>query len=164
VRRVAAPGAWAVLGTLGLLVAVAVPELGSDPWPFHPPFVHPHAVLGFVVRAADRHWDLGFIRTPGSVAGMLVAVAALIGWRRREIVATIPMMPRPRSAKMMEGLCSVRSCSIVSAASACRSAPEITRPFGVVKRSPSSIAVPPMSAFLPLSWSMAAGSPRRISA
>lgn len=82
-RRVSAPGAWAVLGTLGLLVAVAVPELGSDPWPFHPPFIHPHAVLGFVVRAADRHWDLGFIRTPGIVAGMVVALAALIGWRRR---------------------------------------------------------------------------------
>jgi Glycosyltransferase family 87 len=76
-------GAWAVLATLGLLVAFVVPELGSDPWPFHPPSVHPHDVLGPVVRAADRHWDLGFIRTPGILAGMVVAAVALLAWRRR---------------------------------------------------------------------------------
>jgi hypothetical protein len=81
-RRVSAPGAWAVLGTLGLLVAVVVPELGSDPWPFHAPSVDPHGVLGVVVRAADRHWDLGFVRTPGIVAGVVVALAAIAGWRR----------------------------------------------------------------------------------
>jgi Glycosyltransferase family 87 len=81
-RRVSAPGAWAVLATLGLLVAVVVPELGSDPWPFHAPSVDPHGLLGPLVRAADRHWDLGFVRTPGIVAGVVVALAAIAGWRR----------------------------------------------------------------------------------
>src|SRR5213078_2574064 len=64
-RRVSSRGAWAVLATLAVLIAVVVPELGADPWPFHPPSVHPHDVLGPVVRAASRRWDLGFVRTPG---------------------------------------------------------------------------------------------------
>jgi Glycosyltransferase family 87 len=80
-RRIPARGAWAVLAVLGLLVAIVVPELGSAPWPFHPPTIHPHDVLGHVVRAADRHWDLGFIRTPGILAGVVVAAVAIVGWR-----------------------------------------------------------------------------------
>jgi hypothetical protein len=80
--RVTAPGAWAVLATLGALVAIVVPDLGSNAWQFHPSFVHPHGVLGPLVRAADRKWDLGVIRTPGIVAGVVVALAALAGWRR----------------------------------------------------------------------------------
>jgi Glycosyltransferase family 87 len=82
-RRVGSRGGWAVLATLGLLVLLAVPELGSDPWPFRPPTLHPHGLLGPLVRAADRHWDLGAIRTPGIVAGMLVALVAVAGWRWR---------------------------------------------------------------------------------
>ena len=81
-RCVSARGAWAVLAVLGLLVAVVVPELGSDPWPFHPQSLHAHGLLGPLVRAADRHWDLGFVRTPGILAGVVVAVVALVGWRR----------------------------------------------------------------------------------
>jgi 4-amino-4-deoxy-L-arabinose transferase-like glycosyltransferase len=81
--RIGRPGAWVILGTLGALVAVVVPELGSDPWPFHPPSVHPHGLLGPLVRAAGRKWDLGFVRTPGIVAALVVAAAALVGWRRR---------------------------------------------------------------------------------
>lgn len=92
-RRVSSRGAWAVLAVLGLLVAFVVPELGSDPWPFHPPSVHPHDALGPIVRAADRHWDLGFIRTPGIVAGVVVAAVAIAGWRwrtwRAEIVGAL---------------------------------------------------------------------------
>ena len=74
-------GAWAILATLGLIVAIVVPELGSDPWPFHAA-VHPHGLLGPLVRAAGRKWDHGFIRTPGILAGLLVALVAAIGWRR----------------------------------------------------------------------------------
>jgi hypothetical protein len=81
-RQIDRRGAWAILGTLGVLVAVVVPELGSDPWPFHPSSVHPHGLLGHLVRAAGRHWDLGFVRTPGIVAGFLVALVAAWGWRR----------------------------------------------------------------------------------
>src|SRR5207253_5545305 len=81
--RIGRLGAWAILGTLGVLVAIVVPELGSDPWPFHPPTVHPHGVLGPLVRAAGRHWDLGFVRTPGIVAGFVVALVAVAAWRWR---------------------------------------------------------------------------------
>jgi len=81
--RIGRLGAWAILGTLGGLVAIVVPELGSDPWPFQPPAVHPHGVLGPLVRAAGRHWDLGFVRTPGIVAGFAVALVAVSGWRWR---------------------------------------------------------------------------------
>src|SRR5207237_8479349 len=76
-------GAWASLGTLGALVAIVVPELGSDPWPFQPPRVDPHGVLGPLVRAAGRRWVLGFGRTPGIVAGLVVALVAVAGWRWR---------------------------------------------------------------------------------
>jgi glycosyl transferase family 87 len=82
-RNIGSRGGWAVLATLGLLVLLAVPELGSDPWPFRPPALHPHGLLGALVRAADRHWDLGAIRTPGIIAGTLVALVAVLGWRWR---------------------------------------------------------------------------------
>ena len=80
--RISPLGAWAILGTLGALVAVNVPQLGSDPWPFHPA-IHPHGILGRLVRAAGRHWDLGFVRTPGVIAGVLVALAAAAALHRR---------------------------------------------------------------------------------
>jgi Glycosyltransferase family 87 len=89
-------GAWAILGTLGALVAIVVPELGSDPWPFHPSAVHPHGLVGHVVRAAGRKWDLGFVRTPGVVAGLLLALVAATGWRlrtwRAELLAALAVI------------------------------------------------------------------------
>jgi hypothetical protein len=71
----------AVLGVLGLLVAVVLPELGSDGWSFFPPpSVEPHGILGPLVRAADRDWDgnEGVLRAAGMVAGLLVALAAVV--------------------------------------------------------------------------------------
>jgi Glycosyltransferase family 87 len=92
-RCMSSRGAWAVLATLGVLVAVVVPELGSDPWPFHPPAIKPHDVMGVIVRAADRRWDLGFVRTPGIIAGAVIAAVAVAGWRwrtwRTEIVGAL---------------------------------------------------------------------------
>jgi Glycosyltransferase family 87 len=94
--RIGRLGAWAILGTLGALVAIVVPELGSDPWPFHPPSVDPHGVLGPLVRAAGRHWDLGFVRTPGIVAGFVIALVALVGWRwptwRAELLGVLAVL------------------------------------------------------------------------
>jgi hypothetical protein len=76
-------GLWTLLTTLGVLVAVTMPELGSDPWPFKPASVRPHGILGPLVRAADREWDLGIIRSLAVLAGLAVAIAAAIAWRYR---------------------------------------------------------------------------------
>jgi hypothetical protein len=74
--------AFALLGVLGALVAINVPMLGADPWPFKTPKPSTDGVLGPLVRAADGRWDLGLVRSPAVVAGVLVAAVALIGWRQ----------------------------------------------------------------------------------
>ena len=84
-RRFGVPPVWALLGVLGALVVLNVPTLGSDPWPFDPPEVRAHGLLGPIVRAADGGWDLGTIRTPGVLAGLLVAVVALVAARVQTI-------------------------------------------------------------------------------
>jgi len=76
-------GGWVLLATLGVIVAITVPELGADPWPFSPPSVSPHGILGPLVRVADREWDLGIIRSTAVLAGLLVALAAGIAWHLR---------------------------------------------------------------------------------
>jgi Glycosyltransferase family 87 len=70
--------AGAVLGVLGILVAVTVPELGSDAWPFRDVRVDPEGILGPLVRAADREWDVGILRAAALLAGAVVALAATI--------------------------------------------------------------------------------------
>jgi hypothetical protein len=62
-------------------VLLLVPELGSQPWPFRPERVDPQGPLGPLVRAADREWDLGLIRSAALLAGVLVAIAAAATWR-----------------------------------------------------------------------------------
>jgi hypothetical protein len=74
--------AFVLLAVLGALVAVSVPLLGADPWPFRTPPADTGGVLGPLVRAADGRWDLGIVRSPAVVAGALIAVVALVGWRR----------------------------------------------------------------------------------
>jgi Glycosyltransferase family 87 len=74
--------AFALLAVLGALVAVSVPLLGADPWPFRTPPADTGGVLGPLVRAADGRWDLGVVRSPAVVAGVLIVVVALVGWRR----------------------------------------------------------------------------------
>jgi hypothetical protein len=72
--------AGAVLGVLGILVAVTVPELGSQPWPFDPPSVERHGILGQLVRAAGDEWDEnpGVLRGAAMFAGLLVALASVV--------------------------------------------------------------------------------------
>jgi len=70
-----------VLGVLGMLVAIAVPELGSDPWPFAPPSgaIDARGPFELLVRAADRHFDEALLRSAALVAGLaLVAVGAFM--------------------------------------------------------------------------------------
>jgi hypothetical protein len=78
-------GAWLLLTTLAALVLIAVPELGAGGWNFRPGRVDPSGILGPLVRAADRRFELGFIRTPGILAGLAVAAVAAAGmtWLRR---------------------------------------------------------------------------------
>ena len=86
-------GAYGVLGVLGVLVAVDVPSLGSDAWPFRTPAVAAHGLLGPLVRAAHGRFDLGVVRTPAVLAGVLVAAVAAAGWRaqswRRGVLAAV---------------------------------------------------------------------------
>jgi hypothetical protein len=70
--------AGAVLGALGILVAITVPELGSDPWPFTRIATDPDGVLGPLDRAADGEWDLGIIRAAAILAGVVVAASAAV--------------------------------------------------------------------------------------
>ncbi len=72
---------WTLLAMLGLLVIVTMPTLGAGGWPFDPPSVHPRGILGPLVRAADREWDLGIIRSTAVLAGLVVALAATATWR-----------------------------------------------------------------------------------
>ena len=73
----------ALLAVLGALVVLVVPDLGSQPWPFQPPRVEPHGLLGPFVRAAGREWDLGVPRGAALFAGLLVALGGLAAWRAR---------------------------------------------------------------------------------
>ena len=53
------------------LVAIALPELGSDPWHFRPPNVDPQGPLAPLVRAAGEEWDLGIARASAFLAALL---------------------------------------------------------------------------------------------
>ena len=86
-KRLEGNGLWALLTTLGVLVLVAIPDLGAGGWVFNPPLVEPHGILGPLVRVADREWDLGILRSTAVLAGLLVALAAAAAWR-------IPSWPR----------------------------------------------------------------------
>jgi Glycosyltransferase family 87 len=80
-------GAWALFGVLLALVAINLPELGSDPWPFRPPAVEPGGVLAPLVRAAGQEWDVGIARAACFLAGLLVTVVAALHFRRRTLSA-----------------------------------------------------------------------------
>jgi hypothetical protein len=70
-------GSWALLGLLFALVAITLPELGSDPWHFRPPQVDPSGILAPLVRAAGEEWDLGIARAATFLAALLCGTAAL---------------------------------------------------------------------------------------
>ncbi len=73
------PGpAWILVGVLFALVAITLPELGSDPWRFRPPAVDPQGPLAPLVRAAGEEWDVGIARAASFVAALLLGAAALL--------------------------------------------------------------------------------------
>lgn len=75
---------FALIGVLLALVAITLPELGSDPWPFSPGAVEPRGVLAPLVRAAGEEWDVGIARAACFLAGLAVALAGAVSLRRRE--------------------------------------------------------------------------------
>jgi hypothetical protein len=83
-ERLGAGSAWALIGVLFALVAVNLPELGSNPWPFRPDRVDPQGPLAPLVRAAGEEWDVGIARAAAFLAALLCAGAALTLYRRRQ--------------------------------------------------------------------------------
>jgi hypothetical protein len=73
----------ALSGVLLALVAVVLPELGSDPWRFRPPGVDPQGPLAPLVRAAGEEWDLGIARAAAFGAALLCGAFALFLLARR---------------------------------------------------------------------------------
>jgi len=82
--RLPRAGLWALLGVLSGLLAITLPELGSDPWPFRPGSVEPRGLLAPLVRAAGEEWDVGIARSICFLAALGVALLAAVGLRRRE--------------------------------------------------------------------------------
>jgi Glycosyltransferase family 87 len=67
---------WVLTGVLFALVAITLPELGSDPWRFRPPEIDPGGPLAPLVRAAGEEWDVGIARAAAFVAALLCGAAA----------------------------------------------------------------------------------------
>ncbi|MEJ7818515.1 MAG: hypothetical protein WKF49_07505, partial [Thermoleophilaceae bacterium] len=65
-------GMLALVGVLLAIVAVTLPELGSDPWPFRPGSIQANGVLAPLVRAGGSEWDVGIARTTCFAAGLLL--------------------------------------------------------------------------------------------
>jgi hypothetical protein len=81
--------AWALTGVLFALVAITLPELGSDPWHFRPPNVDPQGPLAPLVRAAGEEWDVGIARAAAFAAALLCGGFAAYLLARRP-----PALPR----------------------------------------------------------------------
>jgi hypothetical protein len=78
--------AWLLTGVLFALVAITLPELGSDPWHFRPPSVDPQGPLAPLVRAAGEEWDVGIARAAAFGAALLCGGFAVYLLARRELV------------------------------------------------------------------------------
>lgn len=72
---------WPLLATLAALVVIDLPSLGADGWEFRPGTVDPRGMLAPLVRLAGGEWDLGLLRAPALLAGLVVAVLAVRAWR-----------------------------------------------------------------------------------
>jgi hypothetical protein len=77
-ERLSAPGAWVVVAVLFALIAITLPELGSDPWGFRPGSIDPQGPLAPLVRAAGEEWDVGIARAAAFGAALLCGGAALL--------------------------------------------------------------------------------------
>jgi hypothetical protein len=69
---------WLLLGALGVLVLVTATSLGSDPWAFRPGAVHATGPFAPLLRGVDGSWDTEAVRAPALLAGLLLALAAVV--------------------------------------------------------------------------------------
>ncbi len=76
---------WILTGVLFVLVAITLPELGSDPWHFRPPEVDPQGPLAPLVRAAGEEWDVGIARAAAFGAALLCGAFAVYLLARRPL-------------------------------------------------------------------------------
>jgi len=76
---------WIVTGVLFVLVAITLPELGSDPWHFRPPEIDPQGPLAPLVRAAGEEWDVGIARAAAFGAALLCGAFAVYLLARRPV-------------------------------------------------------------------------------
>ena len=83
----ASAGAGALLAVLLGLLAVNLPELGSNPWPFKPGPVEPEGPLAPLVRAAGEEWDVGISRSATFLAMLLVGAGGVFLIQRRRPVS-----------------------------------------------------------------------------
>ena len=96
------------------LVAIALPELGSDPWHFRPPSVDPRGPLAPLVRAAGEEWDLGIARACAFLAALLCggfatllitrSRPALPAWTGVALVLTVGVLLAAPSTLLQLGL------------------------------------------------------------
>lgn len=82
--RLGRDGLWLLLGVLLGILAITLPELGSDPWPFKPGAVEPRGLLAPLVRAAGEEWDVGIARSACFLAALGLALFGAAALRRRE--------------------------------------------------------------------------------
>jgi hypothetical protein len=68
---------WILTAVLFVLVAITLPELGSDPWHFRPAHVDPQGPLAPLVRAAGEEWDVGIARAAAFGAALLCGAFAV---------------------------------------------------------------------------------------
>ncbi|MGH2846733.1 MAG: glycosyltransferase 87 family protein [Thermoleophilaceae bacterium] len=84
-----------LVGVLFAIVAITLPELGSDPVRFRPGDVDPQGPLAPLVRAAGEEYDLGIPRACAFLAGLLCGAAGVLllvrprAWSRRLGVALV---------------------------------------------------------------------------
>jgi hypothetical protein len=83
---VSARYAWILTGVLFVIVAITLPELGSDPWHFRPGSVDPQGPLAPLVRAAGEEWDVGIARAAAFAAALACGAFALFLLARRPAV------------------------------------------------------------------------------
>jgi Glycosyltransferase family 87 len=91
-------------GVLLALVAITLPELGSDPWRFRPPSVDPQGPLAPLVRAAGEEWDVGIARASAFVAALLCGGFAAF------------LLARPRTLPSWTGVALVLAVGVLLAA------------------------------------------------